>query len=180
MNETIDICVFEPNKKPEMVTIDNTLEAMQRIVGGYIQVVKPWGGDVVLVCNEEGKVLNLPLNKIVVDGEWGINTTIATQKVLGTSVDGIVSKQLTSCKKYLQNCLTSSWEFKTSGTAGGSSMMKAIQRLVGAGVDGHAGKNTVIAMQKFLNARGFNCGSVDGYMGSNTVKAWQKYINSRL
>lgn len=68
MNETIDICVFEPNKKPEMVTIDNTLEAMQRIVGGYIQVVKPWGGDVVLVCNEEGKVLNLPINKLVVDG----------------------------------------------------------------------------------------------------------------
>lgn len=68
MNETIDICVFEPNKKPEMVTIDNTLEAMQRIVGGYIQIVKPWGGDVVLVCNEEGKVLNLPVNKLVVDG----------------------------------------------------------------------------------------------------------------
>ena len=121
-----------------------------------------------------------PSNKITVDGEWGKDTTRATQKVLGTPVDGIVSKQLTSQKKYLQNCLTSSWEFKTSGTAGGSSMVKAIQRLVGSTVDGHAGKNTVIAMQKFLNAKGFNCGSADGYMGAKTVKAWQKYINSRL
>lgn len=121
-----------------------------------------------------------PSNKITVDGEWGKDTTRATQKVLGTPVDGIVSKQLTSQKKYLQNCLTSSWEFKTSGTAGGSSMVKAIQRLVGSTVDGYAGKNTVIAMQKFLNAKGFNCGSADGYMGAKTVKAWQKYINSRL
>jgi peptidoglycan hydrolase-like protein with peptidoglycan-binding domain len=121
-----------------------------------------------------------PSNKIAVDGEWGKATTRATQKVLGTPVDGIVSKQIKSCQKYLQNCLTSSWEFKTSNYAGGSAMVKAIQRLVGAGVDGHAGKNTVIAMQKFLNARGFNCGSADGYMGAKTVKAWQKYINSRL
>lgn len=121
-----------------------------------------------------------PSNKLAVDGEWGKDTTRATQKVLGTPVDGIVSKQLASCKKYLQNCLTSSWEFKTSGTAGGSSMVKAIQRLVGATVDGFAGKNTVIAMQRFLNNKGFNCGAADGYMGPNTVKAWQKYINSRL
>lgn len=121
-----------------------------------------------------------PSNKISVDGEWGKNTTKATQKVLGTPVDGIVSKQIKSCQKYLEACLTSSWEFKTSGYAGGSSMVKAIQKLVGAGVDGHAGKNTVIAMQKFLNNKGYSCGAADGYMGPKTVKAWQKYINSRL
>lgn len=121
-----------------------------------------------------------PSNKISVDGEWGKDTTKATQKVLGTTVDGIVSKQIKSCQKYLQSCLTSSWEFKTSDYAGGSAMVKAIQRLVGAGVDGHAGKNTVVAIQKFLNKKGFNCGVADGYMGPNTVKAWQKYINSRL
>ena len=59
-------------------------------------------------------------------------------------------------------------------------MIKAIQKLVGAKVDGHAGKSAIIAMQKFLNKKGFNCGSADGYMGAKTVKAWQKYINSRL
>jgi hypothetical protein len=118
--------------------------------------------------------------QLTIDGKWGKDTTRLTQKVLGTPVDGIVSKQIKSCQKYLINCLTSSWEFKTSGYAGGSSMVKAIQKLVGATVDGHAGKNTVIAMQKFLNKKGFNCGSADGYMGPATVKAWQKYINSRL
>lgn len=119
-------------------------------------------------------------SKISVDGEWGKDTTKATQKVLGTPVDGIVSKQSTSLKVYLPNVLTSSWQFKKSGFKGGSSMVKAIQKLVGVSQDGLCGKNTVKAMQRFLNTKGYNCGAVDGVMGKNTVMAWQKYINSRL
>ena len=118
-------------------------------------------------------------NKLAVDGQWGKTTTIKTQKVLGTTQDGIVSGQLNSCKQYLQGCLTSSWQF-VKYSASGSTMVKAIQRLVGASVDGKAGKNTVKAMQQFLNKNGFNCGTVDGYMGAKTIKAWQNYINSRL
>lgn len=68
MTEKIDICVLRPAEAPEMVSIDNTLEAMQEVVGGYIKVVNPWGGDIVLVCNEEGKLLKLPANRIVFDG----------------------------------------------------------------------------------------------------------------
>lgn len=117
-------------------------------------------------------------SKLSVDGKWGKNTTKKTQKVLGTTQDGIVSNQLTSCKKYLENCLTESWSF--SNKKGGSPMVKAIQKLVGSTKDGQAGKNTVKAMQKYLNKKGYSCGSVDGYMGSKTVKAWQKYINSKL
>lgn len=116
--------------------------------------------------------------KLAVDGEWGQTTTLMTQKVMGTVRDGIVSGQLPSCKKYMLNCLTSSWKFVSGG--GGSTMVKAIQGLVGTTRDGYAGKNTVKAMQKFLNARGYSCGSVDGYMGKKTVMAWQRYINSRL
>ena len=42
------------------------------------------------------------------------------------------------------------------------------------------GKQSVMAMQKFLNKKGFDCGTADGYMGPKTIKAWQKYINSKL
>ena len=59
-------------------------------------------------------------------------------------------------------------------------MVRALQKLVGATIDGYMGKNTVKALQKFLNNKGFNAGKVDGYMGEKTVKAWQKYLNSRL
>lgn len=117
--------------------------------------------------------------ELKVDGEWGEATTRKSQIVFKTIEDGEVSNQLNSCKKYLSNCNTSSWEFvKRSNT--GSTLIKAIQKLVGVSQDGKCGKNTVKAMQKFLNNKGFPCGTVDGYMGRKTVMAWQKYINSRL
>lgn len=46
----------------KMVTIPNTLRAKQRLVGGLIEVVQY--EDVLLVCNEEGKILNMPPNLV--------------------------------------------------------------------------------------------------------------------
>lgn len=112
------------------------------------------------------------------DGKWGKDTTKKTQKVIGTPQDSIVSGQLSSCKKYLPNCLTSSWKFANTGK--GSTMVRAIQDLVGAEEDGFMGKDTVKAMQAFLKKKGFYTGEKDGIMGPLTVTAWQKYINSRL
>lgn len=118
--------------------------------------------------------------KVAVDGIWGKATTRATQKVLKTAVDGIVSNQLVSCKKYLPAVSETSWDFKTQNYKGGSGMVKAIQKLVGAKADGFCGKNTVTAMQKFLKNKKFYTGAVNGKMTKATVKAWQKYINSRV
>jgi hypothetical protein len=116
--------------------------------------------------------------KIAVDGEWGMNTTKATQKILKSGyVDGIVSGQLKKCQKYLPSCLESSWEFDNGD---GSPMIKKLQNLVGAKADGYAGENTVAKLQTFLNKKGFNAGSVDSICGEKTVKAWQKYLNSKL
>lgn len=124
-----------------------------------------------------------PKELLTVDGEWGRNTTRMSQKVLGTVEDGIVSNQPISCAQYVPNALESSWEFEKEGYKAGSALIKAIQELVGLtgrDVDGHCGYQTVCAIQTFLNANGFNCGSVDGKMGKKTVMAWQNYINSRL
>ena len=46
----------------KMVTIPNTIRAKQRLVGGLIEVVQY--EDVLLVCNEEGKILNMPPNLV--------------------------------------------------------------------------------------------------------------------
>lgn len=120
-------------------------------------------------------------NVIDVDGQWGQATTRYTQKLLKTYQDGIVSGQLSSCKKYLPSALTSSWEFRLCGN--GSDMVKALQRhigMVGKDIDGFAGKNTVIALQKFLKNKNLYKGAIDGIMGYATVVAWQKYINSKF
>ena len=110
---------------------------------------------------------------LAVDGSWGQATTRIAQKVLGTTVDGIVSNQPMTNKQYLPRCSTYSWEFKSSGYRGGSELVRAIQRLVGAKVDGYFGKNTVKALQKYLGV------TVDGYCGEQTVKAWQKWLNKK-
>lgn len=113
---------------------------------------------------------------IAVDGYWGMATTRYTQKMLGTTVDGKISSQPRSNKKYLPNAETSSWEFKLTG-AKGSEMIKALQKLIGADADGFFGKGSVTSMQKFLKDKGYYTSNIDGYMGMGTVKAWQTYIN---
>ena len=50
--------VGEPAKVAE---IENTLEALQGIVEGYIEVVAV-GGEVLMICNEEGKLNGLEYN----------------------------------------------------------------------------------------------------------------------
>lgn len=42
----------------EQAEIDNTLETMQKIVGGYIETVT-LSKDTVLICNEEGRLKGL-------------------------------------------------------------------------------------------------------------------------
>lgn len=59
----ITVLKVEPGKGPEEVTIQNTLEAMQEMVGGFIEIV--YLDDVCLVCNEEGKLMGLEGNRRV-------------------------------------------------------------------------------------------------------------------
>ena len=63
--EQIEILVVEPGKKPYVKTIDNSLQAMQEVVEGYIEPI--YLDDVAIVVNEEGKVNKLPLNRSLYD-----------------------------------------------------------------------------------------------------------------
>ena len=118
--------------------------------------------------------------KTAVDGSWGRDCTYESQRVFGTTMDGVVSYQPSCNKKYLPNAYTGSWKFRSSGYKAGSELIRAIQKFVGVKQDGWCGKKTVKAMQKFMKKKGFYTGEIDGSMGPATVKGWQKYINSRL
>lgn len=62
------ILVVEPTKDPYVKEIDGSLERMRAIVGGYIQAVEPFEDpNVLLVCNEDGKILGLPENRFLRD-----------------------------------------------------------------------------------------------------------------
>ena len=64
----ICVLIVEPLKLPVEKYIENTLEAKQKIVGGYIEVISPFDDENVdLICHEEGKILGLPLNRLIGD-----------------------------------------------------------------------------------------------------------------
>lgn len=69
---TIDVIVIAPEKEPEKMKIPDELESMQSIVGGYIEEVFPFEDEVAVVCNEEGKLNDLPLNRALVSNETGV------------------------------------------------------------------------------------------------------------
>ena len=55
----IDVYIMLPGEAPYKARIDNTLEALQEIVGGYIEIVS-FPKDLIVVCNEEGRLRGLP------------------------------------------------------------------------------------------------------------------------
>ena len=70
--------MVEPERSPYEVELENSLGAMQRRVGGTIEAVyEPGGRDAALICNDEGKLLGLPLNRALRDEEGEIYDVIA-------------------------------------------------------------------------------------------------------
>ena len=65
------ILLIAPGTKPRVVNIEHTLAAMQELVGGTIQAIYPFADKVALVCNDEGKLLDLPMNRAVRDPATG-------------------------------------------------------------------------------------------------------------
>ena len=54
----------EPGEKPRIVSIPNTLEALQEAVGGRIETVRLFE-DACLVCDEEWRLKGKPYNNIL-------------------------------------------------------------------------------------------------------------------
>lgn len=61
------ILFVEPGKEAQPAEIQGDLKEMQAIVGGRIEALYPWADPVALICNDEGKLLSLPLNRALED-----------------------------------------------------------------------------------------------------------------
>lgn len=61
------VLIVEPGQYPREAEISGDLESMQGIVGGLMQAVYPWEDRAALVCNDEGKLIGLPLNRSLED-----------------------------------------------------------------------------------------------------------------
>lgn len=76
-NEKITVLMVEPEKAPYPKTISSGLESLQREVGGDIQAVYPYEEPVALICNENGKLEGLPLNRALRDEDGHIYDVVA-------------------------------------------------------------------------------------------------------
>ena len=71
------VVMLRPKEKACVVEIDDNLASYQKVVGGYIEVVAPYSDGVVFVCNEEGKLKGLPLNRAIRDEDGNVLDIIA-------------------------------------------------------------------------------------------------------
>ena len=61
MNKIKAIIKRADEEKGHITAVSNTLENLQKHVGGLIEVFRP-ARDYAIICNEEGKIRNLPVN----------------------------------------------------------------------------------------------------------------------
>ena len=73
----IRVLVVEPRQAPYMKEISSGLASLQKEVGGYIEAVYPFEEPCALICNEEGKLNGLPLNRALRDEDGQIYDIIA-------------------------------------------------------------------------------------------------------
>jgi len=72
------ILLVKPMCKPEVAEITGNLHSMQEIVGGTIQAIYPFEDpEAVLICNDDGKLIGLPLNRCLRDSEGKVYDVIA-------------------------------------------------------------------------------------------------------
>ena len=74
----MNVLVIEPLKEPYVKEMDGKLKTLQGFVGGLIQVLYPFEDEhIALICNDEGKLLGLPLNRALRDDNGDIYDIIA-------------------------------------------------------------------------------------------------------
>ena len=87
-DSTIAVLIVEPGKEPYVKEIDSGLESLQHEVGGYIEAIYPYEDPVALVCNEEGKLEGLPLNRALRDEDGDIYSFLKLRNAAAAISEG--------------------------------------------------------------------------------------------
>lgn len=90
------ICPAE--REPYAANVSDSLEALQKIVGGYIKTVTVFT-DAVVICNEEGRILGLPENR-----SFFISGICGDCLICGVDGEEFASLSEPECGKLLKLC----------------------------------------------------------------------------
>ena len=99
--EKMTVLVVEPMKEPYAKVIDPGYRALQKEVDGLIQAVYPYEDPVAIVCNDEGKLMGMELNRALRDEDGQIYDIVAgTFLVVGIDDDDFGSLSPDMVQKY--------------------------------------------------------------------------------
>jgi hypothetical protein len=85
-------------RKITNIDIENTLEALQRSVAGFIEAITLVREKAVMIVNEEGVLLGLPVNVIA--------SAVANTQIVGTAiVVGVDGEEFTDVPEDVERCI---------------------------------------------------------------------------
>lgn len=97
------VVLLEPGQYARLETVPTDLSSMQRIVGGLIEPVYCFSDEACLICNEEGKLESLPVNRALYGADGKVADVICgTAFICGTSSDAFVSLTAEQQEQYLR------------------------------------------------------------------------------
>lgn len=161
----ISVLLVEPNKYPKMIEIDDTLEAMQGVVGGDIEEYMPFEDEVAIICNEEGKLIGLPPNRAIYAEPETVELTYSELADRFRNAESEGKKHLTGYIVFSQESFNKPYDEK-SRTYAVSSDNKAFK----AGLGGYSIYGSCLDGSD-------PCVRLDGYMrGENAWKIEKCYL----
>lgn len=161
----ISVLLVEPNKYPKMIEIDDTLEAMQGVVGGDIEEYMPFEDEVAIICNEEGKLIGLPPNRAIYAEPETVELTYSKLADRFRNAESEGKKHLTGYIVFSQESFNKPYDEK-SRTYAVSSDNKAFK----AGLGGYSIYGSCLDGSD-------PCVRLDGYMrGENAWKIEKCYL----
>ena len=102
--EKMTVLVVEPMKEPYVKEIDPGLHSLQAEVGGDIGAAYPFRDPVALVCNDEGKLIGLDLNRGLRDENGELYDIMAgTFLVVGLGEEDFASLSPELAQKYMEH-----------------------------------------------------------------------------
>ena len=103
-SEKMTVLVVEPRKEPYVKEIDSSLQSLQAEVGGYIGAAYPFRDPVALVCNDEGKLIGLDLNRGLRDENGKLyDIMVGTFLVVGLGEEDFASLSPELAQKYMEH-----------------------------------------------------------------------------
>lgn len=100
---TLTVLMVEPGKTPYQAAIGADLKSLQQVVGGYIESISPYDDPVAIICNEEGKLEQLPFNRGLRDESGNLYDYIAGNfMIVGLGEEDFTSLLPEYVEKYSQ------------------------------------------------------------------------------